>query len=404
MASQSELRQAWPLVFACAVGVGCSAIALPFYTIGVLVEPFQQSFGWGRTDIQKAILFSSGCGALSAPLIGILIDRYGARAVAIPGVIGLSLAFLAGVFISPALWTLYAVFAAISFLGAGTNPTTWTRAIAGTFSRQRGLALGLALTGTGICAILAPQYALWLRDAYGWQAVFVGLAVLTALLALPVTLIAFKERTAMTTDKGLTPEWGIPLGEAIKSYKFWVLLASIFVIYLAISGIIPNLIPALTDRGFTPTQAANVASTIGFALVFGRLVIGFLIDKFWAPLVAAIATSLPIAACLVLLSTTDIWVAMGCAALIGVAAGAELDLLAFFTAKYFGLKHYAKLYGVFYIALAIAGGSAPALFAMSYDRTGRYDTSFIISAILFGAGALLVLTLGRYPADSAEQA
>lgn len=399
MARPSELRQYWPLVLACAVGVGCSAIALPFYTIGVLVEPFQQSFGWGRTDIQKAILFSSGCGALSAPLIGVLIDRHGARAIAIPGVIGLGIAFLAGIFISPSLWTLYAVFAAISFLGAGTNPTTWTRAIAGTFRHQRGIALGFALVGTGVCAILAPQYALWLRDSYGWQAVFIGLAALTFLLALPITLVAFRERSDTAATAERPPEWGIALGDAIKTYRFWVLLLSIFVIYLAISGIIPNLIPALTDRGFSAAQATNVASAIGIALVFGRLVIGFLIDKFWAPLVAAIATSLPIAACLILLNTTDIWVATGCAVLIGIAAGAELDLLAFFTAKYFGLKHYAKLYGVFYVALAIAGGSAPALFAMSYDRTGTYDASFIMSAALFATGALLVLTLGKYPRE-----
>lgn len=398
----SELRRYWHLVLACAVGVGCSAIALPFYTIGVLVEPFQAAFGWSRTDIQTAILFSSGCGALSAPIIGFLIDRYGARALAIPGVLGLALAFFAGSFITPALWSLYLVYGAISLLGAGTNPTTWTRAIAGTFHQQRGLALGLALTGTGACAIFAPQYALWLRDSYGWQAVFYGLSALTLCLALPITVLAFKEQRNSPGAPTPQQQWGIPLAQAIKSYRFWVLLGSIFIIYLAISGIIPNLIPALTDRGFTPSEATNVASTIGISLVFGRLLIGYLVDKFWAPMIAAIATSLPVAACLILLTTTDVTEATFAAILIGIAAGAELDLLAFFTAKYFGLRHYAKLYGVFYIALALAGGGAPTLFAISYDMYGSYEASFIIAAVLFALGTLLVLCLGRYPEEEAS--
>lgn len=400
----SELRKYWPLVLACAVGVGCSAIALPFYTIGVLVEPFQDAFGWSRTDIQTAILFSSGCGALSAPIIGTLIDRYGPRAVAIPGVIGLAVAFFAGSFITPALWSLYLAYGAMSLLGAGTNPTTWTRAIAGTFTQQRGLALGLALTGTGACAIFAPQYALWLRDAYGWQAVFYGLSALTFGLALPITLIAFRDREQAAETSAPQHRWGIPLHQAIRSYRFWVLLGSIFIIYLAISGIIPNLIPALTDRGFSPSEATNVASTIGISLVFGRLLIGYLVDKFWAPMIAAIATSLPVAACVLLLTTTDVTQATLAAVLIGIAAGAELDLLAFFTAKYFGLRHYAKLYGVFYIALALAGGAAPTLFAISYDLYGSYDASFIIAAILFALGTLLVLCLGRYPDPETREA
>lgn len=397
MQSGSELRKAWPLVLACAVGVGCSAIALPFYTIGVLVEPFQSAFGWSRTDIQTAILFSSGCGALSAPLIGVMIDRYGARAIAIPGVIGLAGAFLLGSLITPEIWTLYAAYAAMSLLGAGTNPTTWTRAIAGTFTHQRGLALGLALTGTGACAVFAPQYALWLRDSFGWQAVFYGLAALTLGLALPITLMAFREGGREGPQTSKEQQWGMTLHQAIRSYRFWILILSIFSIYLAISGIIPNLIPALTDRGFSASDATNIASTIGIALVFGRLLIGYLIDKVWAPLVAAIATSLPIIACVILISTTDVTQAIIAAGLIGIAAGAELDLLAFFTAKYFGLRHYAKLYGVFYIALALAGGAAPTLFAVSYDRYGTYDASFIIASILFALGACLVLCLGRYP-------
>ena len=82
---------------------------------------------------------------------------------------------------------------------------------------------------------------------------------------------------------------------------------------------------------------------------------------------------------------------------IGFAAGAELDLMAFLAAKYFGLKHYAKIYSVLYATLAVCSGTAPMAFASIYDITGSYDTGFVAATILFLAASMMVLALGRYP-------
>lgn len=87
------------------------------------------------------------------------------------------------------------------------------------------------------------------------------------------------------------------------------------------------------------------------------------------------------------------------AALVELAAGAELDLLAFLTSRYFGLKNYARTYGFIFAGVAIAGGVGPMTFANIHQLTGSYDTSFAIAAILFAIGGPCVLTLGRYPPD-----
>ena len=84
-----------------------------------------------------------------------------------------------------ALWMLYAAYGAMAILGAGTIPVTWTRAITLSFHRQRGLALGLALTGTGICGVLVPQYATWLVENYGWRVAYAGIALLPLMVAGP---------------------------------------------------------------------------------------------------------------------------------------------------------------------------------------------------------------------------
>jgi MFS family permease len=200
-----------------------------------------------------------------------------------------------------------------------------------------------------------------------------------------------------TPAPAVVPAWGLTLGEAVRGYRFWVLCASIMSIYLAVSGISPNLIAALTDKGFTPSDAATAQGVYGFSIIIGRLAVGFLVDRFWAPGVAVVSLSLPAIGCLILTGSPGFTGVIMAALLIGFAAGAELDLMAYFAARYFGLAHYSKIYGILYAILAVAGGVAPMLFARIYDRTSSYEISFLIASGLFVFGALIVLALGRYP-------
>ncbi len=404
----SEIRRGWLLILASGIGVICSSIVLPFYTIGALVKPLTAEFGWARADVQSAILFSSGLGALTAPVVGWLSDRYGPRRVALPCLFGLACGFFLAAAMDGSLWMFYVAYSAMALLGAGTTPITWTRAIAASFDRQRGLALGLTLTGTGICATLAPAYAVWLTESFGWRAAYVGIGLLPILLAGPIVWYGFRvadvgtRPTASASARAsapatASPVWGLTLGEAVRGYRFWVLCASIMSIYLAVSGISPNLIAALTDKGFTPSDAATAQGVYGFSIIVGRLAVGFLVDRFWAPGVAVVSLSLPAIGCLILTGSPEFPWVIAAALLIGFAAGAELDLMAYFAARYFGLAHYSKIYGILYAILAVAGGVAPMLFARVYDVTASYDNSFLVATGLFVFGALIVLALGRYP-------
>ena len=167
--------------------------------------------------------------------------------------------------------------------------------------------------------------------------------------------------------------------------------------YLGISGIGANLFASLTDRGVSAAQAASVRSVFGAAIIIGRIGVGYLVDRFRAPGVAAIALSLPVVGCVMLYGNPPFWTAVLAVILIGLAAGAELDLMLFLTARYFGVMHYSKIYSLLYSALTICGGSALMLFAHLYNVNGSYDQSFLAAAAFFLIGALLVLMLGRSP-------
>ncbi|MGD2007473.1 MAG: MFS transporter [Cellvibrionales bacterium] len=402
MTRQGEIAQRWPLILATCIGIVSSSFVLPYYTIGALLTPVTEEFGWTRAQFQAAILFSSGLGALTAPVIGWLNDRYGPRRVALPSIVGLSLGFLFASRLDGELWMLFAAYGFMALLGAGTIPVTWTRAIATSFFQRRGLALGLALTGTGLCASIAPHYTVWLTGEFGWRGAYVGLALVPLLLAFPVLFFLFRPLSehsveASSEDNRALQATGVTLGEAIRGYRFWILLLSILFAYQGFSGIGPNLIPSMTDEGFSREQAATVQSVFGLSIILGRVVVGYLVDRFWAPGVASVCLAVPAVGAFLLHGEQSLELAILASFMIGFAAGAELDLMAFLAARYFGLAHYAKIYSVLYATLAVCSGTAPMVFAYAYDLTGSYDIGYGIAMALFLASAFMVLLLGRYP-------
>ncbi len=394
--SLAELKAGWLLLVACAIGVGCSAIALPFYSIGPLTKPVEAATGWARSEIQFAILFSSGLGALTSPVVGWLIERYGARRVAMPSLVGVSAGLLLASF-ATTLEQFWAGYAAAAILGAGSNPVLWSRVVAGSFEKARGTALGLALVGTAFIAMLLPGIVALAAPSLGWQGALRLIAAIPILIALPVVYLFLHPRDTETPEQAAIVRTGLNTRQALGDRRFWILTGSILCGYLAISGAGPNLIPTLSDRGFEPAAAAGIASFYAISMIPGRILSGFLMDRLWAPLVACVVLLLPASACLIIAHSTDpTMLALSCA-LLGLAAGAELDVLAFLTARYFGLRHYPQIYALSYVALASGSAVAPTIFSRIYESTQSYAASFQTAAALFVAGGLLVLALGRYP-------
>ncbi|WP_245739287.1 MFS transporter [Sphingomonas rubra] len=402
MPHSSEFSRNGRLLLACVAGIAFGSVGIAVYSIGAFVDPLGRAFGWSRTDVQTALLFSSGLGGLAAPVVGHLVERFGARPMAMIGLVGVALGFVLAASNGGQLWLFYLAYTVIAILGGGSGPISWTYAIAGRFDKHRGAALAIALSGTGLVAIIAPPYIVWLTQEFGWRVGFLGVAALPLFVALPLAFLYFRppDRTTLSEASGGAPTPpGLTTRQAIASYRFWVLLLSILAMYLGIAGIIPNLIPALADKGIPARSAAFATSAFGVSVIVGRLLVGSLVDRFWAPGVAAVILTPAAAGCLLLTGQPTIGVAIGAAVLIGLAAGAELDLLAFLTARYFGLRGYAKTYGLLYAGVALAGGTGPMAFAYIHQVAGSFDVSFAISAALFLLGGPAALTLGRYPRE-----
>ncbi len=411
-----EFKYGWPVVGSSALGIGLGMSPLPFYTIGVFVAPFMQEFGWQVQDIMLALTFFSITAFFTSPLIGLITDKVGVRKTVLISIVTFGLAFMA-FSLNNGNKTLYlGLWVLLAFMGSGTLPITWTRAINSWFTKKRGLALGLSLLGTGAFGAVAKIYASHLIENYGWRTAYIGLALLPLLIALPVAFFFFRdtkdpkvqdkvkkmkaELSYLNDSSSAINHEGKSLKEALKDYRFWLLALSFLCISFAIGGPIPNFEKILDIKGFEMKDAVYLASLVGLAVIVGRIFGGYLIDKIWAPAVAFVIFMLPVIACLIFRQADLSYVMAGTAiVIIGLSAGVEYDLMAFLVSKYFGLKNYSAIYGAIYGFFAIGAGFGPYVFAKSFSMTGSYNAIFGYAAFGFAISAFLLLFLGKYKYD-----
>ena len=391
------------LVAAGAIGVALGISALPFYTLGIFTKPIAAEFDWTRGQVQAgftAMIFGM---LASGWAWGMAADRFGARRVVLIGQVGLGLGFIALALVPAqiALWVL--LWGLLGVLGTGTAPITWTRNVVAVFDAGRGTALGLTLAGSGVAAFLAPLAITPVIESFGWRAGYAALGLTVLFVAIPVTVLMYRDphrpgggdvSTSMSQ-----PLDGLSVGAIVRGYRFWLMAGVFAAITFGVSGMIPNLVPMLTDRGMAPSSAAVYVGLAGLAVIAGRIAAGILVDRFWAPAVALGFLALPALSCLLLAGDGLAGgVAMGlAAAAIGLAAGAEFDIVAYLCSRYFGMRHYGLSYALQQIGMSVGGAAGPLVFATFYDRTGSYSEVLYVSAALFAAAPLLLLLMGRYP-------
>ncbi len=180
--------RAWRAVAASTICLVFSLGTLLLYTFGVFARPLLGEFGWSRTQLSGALAVSQYSFALSAPVWGFLIDRYGPRAIIVPSVICMSL-LVASLSTLGSLWQYYLTFLAVSFCAGGASPIGYAAVLVRKFDRHLGLALGLALMGVGIGAAILPPLSALIMTSLGWRYAYVALGLLIFVFTLPAALI-----------------------------------------------------------------------------------------------------------------------------------------------------------------------------------------------------------------------
>ncbi|HSN72113.1 MAG TPA: MFS transporter [Steroidobacteraceae bacterium] len=393
---------AWRVVASAALGVGAGVTGLVFYSFGLLIPALEESFGWRRAEIATGLLVLMFTGALVAPIAGRIVDRIGSRPVALVSLLLLA-GGLAALSLQPGTLTVfYAGYFLIALGGAGTTPLVFTRAVKTWFDRRRGLALGLTLTGTGLAAALAPPYVTWVLTTYGLGPAYVALGLAVLLIAFPAVLAWFRERPLPSggdATRAMLP--GLTHAQARRDPKLYLIAIAILAISPCLGGLITQLPALLRDRGASAERVAAIVSLLGLTVLLARPLVGLLLDRVHARVVAGTFFAAPAIASLLLLGDSSSgWIAA--ALLIGLAAGAEVDLLAYLVSRYFGLREYGAIYAWPYTAFIVGAGLGPLLYGATFDAFGSYRAALLGGAALAVASSALMLLLGPYPAFGGE--
>jgi MFS family permease len=400
-----EWRANWGLVLTASVAIAVAGIH--YHVVGTMMKPLGSAYGWTRGEVAMALTVASFLSPLTNPAIGWLADRFGPRRIALIGVplfgISFSLLSLTG----PQLWTWYAGYALFGIVHNAAGPVVWTMAVVRRFTVHRGLALAVALSGSGVLVAIIPTIVLALLGLVGIRPTFAVLGVAAVLLTLPLALIflprdhaAYRQAHAERVLEG-TEATGLTVGEALSSTRFWRIATAFLIVSTCVGMFIVHFQSMLTDGGMTSTTAAGVAIFLGPTMIVGRLLTGFLFDHFETRLVAAVAFVLPGIACLMLLGLDGSFLfAAATAIVIGLGMGAEVDVLAYMTSKYFGLRRYGVLFGLLIGLYGLGVGLGSAAAGQVYDATGNYKMMLVIMAALAGGAGLLAATLRRPPSAS----
>ena len=399
--ARKEFGLGWKVLIAALFGTMCGASPVPFSTIGSFLMPLEADYGWNAGQVMTGVTIFGVTACLLAPVFGRMADRFGVRRVAILSLLAFGLTFAAFGLTPNSLPIFYGLWFILGLIGIGSTPVTWSRAVNMWFVSNRGLALGIMLVGTGVAGFVLPSLATYLIGTLGWRWAYGLIALLPLGLAMPIVLLYFREPTkaeisaSPTLAANLT---GVSVKQGLKNYRFWIMWTSFFLVALAYGGFYTNLQNMLVIKGYSRADAAFVAGFLGLSIVFGRVISGYLIDRFWAPLITFPLLSLPAVACYFYSgSTIHMGVAIIGAICLGFAAGAESDLIAYLAGRYFGMANYGTLYGFLYMAFGLGSSFSPALYGYAYVKYGSYTPVLTVAGGLLLFGSCLLLLLGRYP-------
>jgi MFS family permease len=396
----------WRVALAACLGVMAGFGSLFVYTFSVFVKPLAAEFGWSREAISGGFAIAAVTLGLISPLLGGWVDRFGPRRIILACMTVYVCAIASLSLLHAGIWQFYLTCFVLGVVGSGAGHLGYARSISTWFQRRLGVALALVMVGAGLGSMILPVVAQSIISRSGWRAAYASLGGLALLLGLPMSWRYIRERghgADLEHEQRSTPHASAPVPhsgatwqQGLRSYSFWIITAILFVSSISMNGAITHLSALLTDRGLTAGKAALCASVLGGSSLLGRVVVGWLLDRFFGPRVAFFINLITAVGIFLLARASSFPAGCLAAALIGVGAGGEAATTPYLLTRYFGLRSFSTLYGFTWTFYAAAGAIGPVILGRAFDLTGSYASLLVLLAAALGLAALTNLLLPRY--------
>ena len=392
----------WKVAAASAVSSTAGFASILIYTFGAFIKPLSAEFGWSRQIVSTAFACASFTLGLCSPVLGYLLDRFGPRRVILPCVAIFAGAFGSLALLHNSLFQLFATFVIIGAVGNATAQMGYTRAVLTWFENRRGTALAVMMLGGSIGTVVAPVLSQRLLASVGWRMSYALLALLPMLIAFPLVAVFVKERPLHPKFKPSVPD--AASGGVLRNRAYWLLLATLILGAMSTTGVVTQLAALLSDRGIKASDAAYAVAAVGIASCLGRLITGWLLDRFFAPRIAMALFFTTAAGFYVLSMAQTLSAGITATVLIGFSMGGESDVTPYLLARYFGMKRLGLLYGWTWTAYATSAAFGSVVLARAFDRSGSYTSMLILFSCATFFGGVLMLAMPKYQvqASSAE--
>ncbi len=372
------------------------------YSFGVFFKPMSSEFGWSRSLTSGAFSLSWIIHGVSAIWLGRVNDRYGPRRVLI-----LSGSLLAGGYILTTMvreaWHFYLTYGVLVGIGTGGMYIPLISTVARWFVRKRTSMTGIAVAGAGLGTFVIPLVANRLIAVFDWRTTYIILGVAVLFIVLSASLTLKRDPSQIgRLPYGAEPadgvhihqdRIGLTLRQALRTRQFWMICAIYFCFGFFTFAFLVHIAPHATDLGMSSATAANFVAAIGIASIIGKVFLGQLGDRIGNRNIYTICF---LAVSLAITFTQLIawpWLLFPFVVVIGLAYGGCSASHSPLIATFFGLKAHGQIIGAANNGYTIGATIGPLAAGYFFDRTGSYQISFYVVALVAGIGLILTLFL-----------
>ncbi len=374
-------------------------VGLALYGLPLYYDFMVREFGWSRVQVTSGNALSKlVVGPIFGFVAGWVVDRFGPRRLMLAGIlmaggalVGLSTISTLGMFY------LFYLFNALGYVCGGPLPNQIL--LSRWFDKARGKAMGFAYLGIGAGGALVPLLAHWMTERVGWRGSLRGLGFLIVLIALPLAWFV-RESPGEAAD----PEAGqpaqrpslAPLGGVLRRPAFYLLAFGSMCSIAAVGGANQHLKLFLSlDEHYSQADAARFISLTLFFSLAGRLFMGWLSDHIAKKYVMVLIYLLVAGSVPLLFFAQSRSVMYAFAVVFGLGLGGEYLIIPLTAAELFGVGVLGRVMGIILTADGVAEATSPMLIGYLRDRTGSYDTGFLVLIGVALAGAAAVSMLPR---------
>jgi sugar phosphate permease len=406
----SSIFYGWWIVGACFI-IALYMSGVIFYGFTAIFEPISEEFGWSYTSISIAASIRGLEAGVLAPVVGILVDRWGPRRIIFIGVLlmGMGLMLLSQVH---SLFMFYVAFILMSLGISSCGISVTVTAVANWFHRRVGLASGIMICGYGSSGLLVPL-VVRLVDVYDWRVAITIMGIGMFVIGLPLSLLVRHkpEQYGYLPDGGETrgvafdsssvqlpaQEVNVSARQAMKTRAFWLVVLAVMPQFIVVPAVITHVMPYLSSIGLTRTLSGLVATAIPLLSISGRFGFGWLADKYVAKRLSAFALVMLALGlvCFEYVSLGWVWLLVPFLVFMGFGYGGINTMVGVLLRGHFGRGNFGTIIGFAWGILMVGTMLGPPIAGWVYDQWGSYQGTWVTMAGGAFIGAVIMAMTPR---------